>query len=380
MLFTDVDLSMAANSSDGHPYSTKNIKVGFMGTRGYPSSYGGFETAVKSIAPFLSESGMKVSVFCRKSSDLQKMNTFSNGIEQKFTLGINSQSLSTLSYGFTSMLSSILNRIDVLIVMNVANGFFLPFLKFFKIKTIVNVDGIEWERAKWNRFGRKIFFLGAKLTAKFADEIVCDSEEIACYWKRVFRRESTYIPYGVEVSIPEDKIYFEFQKEKFVLYLARLVPENSILEFLSGIEFLPQEIQIVIVGSTKNMVIQNRLNELMASRKKVQLLGHINDPIILHSIWSKAHVYFHGHTVGGTNPTLVQSLFYRLRIVAIDSPYNIEVAQENALYTSKNPRELASTILNAYQNLERPEIDFPRKFTWEDVSKKYLDLVKKCLS
>ena len=135
------------------PRETTFPTVAIIGTRGYPSYYGGFETAVRRLVPFLLEHGWAVRVYGRPGAMTEAAEATDPRVEIVTTRGIDSRSLSTLSYGFFSALHALLRPPDVALVMNVANGFWLPLLKLRGIPTVVNVDGIEWERDKWSRLG-----------------------------------------------------------------------------------------------------------------------------------------------------------------------------------------------------------------------------------
>ncbi|WP_230010068.1 DUF1972 domain-containing protein, partial [Microbacterium sp. Bi128] len=143
--------------------------VAIIGTRGYPSYYGGFETAVRKLAPYLSDAGWAVTVYGRKGATRADDLARDPRVASVETFGLEKKSLSTLTYGLTAVLHAIRRRPDVVLVMNVANGYWLPLLRIFRIPTVVNVDGMEWERAKWGPVAKFVFKLGAKLTARFAN-------------------------------------------------------------------------------------------------------------------------------------------------------------------------------------------------------------------
>ena len=131
-------------------------RVAVIGTRGYPSYYGGFETAVRRLVPSLADAGWDVTVYGRNGAQNDDP-TRDPRVTVRQTRGIESKALSTLTYGFTSSVDAIVRGTDVALVMNVANGFWLPLLRLRGVRTVVNVDGIEWERAKWGKLARVVF-------------------------------------------------------------------------------------------------------------------------------------------------------------------------------------------------------------------------------
>ncbi|MDZ4045551.1 MAG: glycosyltransferase [Rhodoglobus sp.] len=315
-----------------------------IGTRGYPSYYGGFETAVRKLAPHLADSGWDVTVYGRRGETRDDDPNLDTRVRRVVTRGSNSKSFSTLSYGFWSALDAWRRKPDVALVMNVANGFWLPLLSLRGIPTIVNVDGIEWERGKWGRVAKAVFRWGARLTARLAQTIIVDSHEIGRRWRTDFGRAGTYIPYGGEDPgvLPLEPGLSERQ---YVLVVARFVPENSIAEFFEAVPAIADSHDVVIVGSAgfggELDAIARKLDE---SYDRVRWLGHVNDDRRLHALWQHAGVYFHGHSVGGTNPALVQAMVCGAPIVARDTVYNREVLGDAGVFTNPEPTQIAEAL------------------------------------
>jgi len=351
--------------------------VAVIGTRGYPSYYGGFETAVRRLAPFLADAGWDVNVYCRAGQTKDDDEARDPRIRTTRTVGLESRSLSTLSFGLSSVLHALWHKPEVALVMNVANGFFLPLLKLRGIPTVVNVDGIEWERAKWNRFAKSVFRLGARLTARYGTILISDSLEIQRRWKRDFGRDSVFIPYGADLSGPCEVVP-GLEGESYVLMVARFVPENTVSEFFKAAELLAEQHPVVIVGSSGYGGPLDEAAERLAEHPNVQWLGHVSDDKKLLSLWHHSGAYFHGHSVGGTNPALVQAMACGAPVVARRTPYNAEVlateehlvapepvAIERALRRMLTDHELRAKARAA--NRDRAAIHY----SWEDVCRKY---------
>lgn len=318
--------------------------VAIIGTRGYPSYYGGFETAVRKLAPYLADEGWDVIVYGRQGATKDDDPERDPRVKTIVTGGVESKSLSTLSYGFTAALHAMRDKPDVALVMNVANGYFLPLLKMRGIKTLVNVDGIEWDRAKWGRLAKFMFRTGAKLTARFADDLVFDSREIERRWNTEFKREGVFIPYGGDVP-GELPVEPGLTHRGYVLVVARFVPENTIPEFLDAAEQIAEKYPVVIVGSSGyGGPLDEQAHALAATHSNVHALGHISDDQRLLALWQHAGVYFHGHSVGGTNPTLVQAMATGTPIVARDTVYNREVLGEGAHLCEPTPEGISLAV------------------------------------
>jgi glycosyltransferase involved in cell wall biosynthesis len=358
------------------------MKIVIIGARGFPSYYGGFETAVRNLAPYFADQGHEVVVYSREMNNEPKI----LGIRVVRTPGIDRKSLSTLTFGLTATLHAVIfERPNVALVLNVANGYWLPILKLSKVPTVVNVDGIEWERDKWSSLGKAVFKIGAMFTSKFATTLISDSEEIKRIWLREFKRDSQYIPYGGLLTDPKPLQGLASKiKGPYLLYVARLVPENSFDLLLSVARDLASDLQIVIVGSD---AYGGDANEKVASLAdasfgRVVWLGHIGDEDLLNSLLANCQVYFHGHTVGGTNPILVQAMASSAAIVAVDTKFNREVLGNAGIITRPDKDQIVDHVRALIQNDQK--IDFLRhssrkrfqhKFTWEKVNKRYLDVL-----
>lgn len=353
-------------------------KVAIIGTRGYPSYYGGFETAVRKLAPYLADAGWQVVVYGRDGATKDDDPSRDTRVRTVVTRGVERKSLSTLSYGLTASLHAFRQRPGVALVMNVANGYFLPLLKARGIRTVVNVDGMEWERAKWGRLAKLTFWVGARLTALFADELIFDSREIERRWGVEFGRSGVFIPYGGDVPAPEP-VETGLHHRGYVLAVARFVPENTIPEFLAATVEISKHYPVVIVGSTGyGGELDERAQRLAAENESVRWLGHVSDDRRLFALWQHAGAYFHGHSVGGTNPTLVQALATATPVVARDTVYNREVLADAGRFTPSDPRSIAEAVIDLMSDpveQERlSELAFARSrsaYTWEKVCLDY---------
>ncbi len=358
--------------------------IAIIGTRGYPSYYGGFETAVRNLVPHLLEMGWTVTVYTREASaDGSNQHPHLKIVK---TPGIQTKSLSTLTFGATSAIHAAIHRPDVALVMNVANGFWLPILRMRKIPVVVNVDGVEWIREKWGRLARSVFFGGARMTAKFANELIMDARSINEFWISKFKRGGTWIPYGGTKTEPDlSALPAHLEPGKFVLAVARLVPENSINEFLDAAQLLVEnDSQVVLVGSSGyGGPLEDRARELDQRLPNFHHLGHVRDDKLLFALWRGCGAYFHGHSVGGTNPALVQAMMLGAPTVARDTVFNREVLGSSGQYveaTGEAIYKALSTLLTnpgmraqmANSAIARAE----RHYSWESVNSAYEQLLR----
>lgn len=357
-----------------------------IGSRGYPSYYGGFETLVRRLAPHLAEQGHAVTVYGRDRQSEREV-VHDDGIVVRNTWGIESKSVSTLSFGFTASIDAARRECDAALVLNVANGFFLPMLRRAGIPTCVNVDGVEWLRGKWGAAARSVFRTGARLTATYADHLIYDSESLRAIWATdLGRGDGHFIPYGAAVlgSVGHERLRVAgLPTAGYVLVVARVTPENNVDLLLDAVDRMPKRPEVIVVGDGNyRQPTTDRLGRLAADGS-VRWLGHVRDDELLNELWANAGVYWHGHSVGGTNPALLHALGAGAPTIAFDSVFNREVIGRNAQLVPKDPAILARRLVEVLESPEtaalfrRSGIDVVRKrYVWGDVCAKYRVLLE----
>lgn len=358
--------------------------VAIIGTRGYPSYYGGFETAVRRLSPYLADQGWDVSVYGRPGSTDPEDPERDHRVVSRMTRGIDSRALSTLSYGLTSTLDAARRRPDVALIMNVANGFWLPLLRARGIPTLVNVDGLEWEREKWSALGKAVFRAGAYVTAKWSTERVVDARTIGGAWQSRFGVGGEFIPYGADVP-PPLPVEPGFTHRGYALLVARFVPENTVGPFFDAAERLAETHDVIAVGSAGyGGELDERAAALAARLPRFHWFGHVHDDNRLHSLWQHAGAYFHGHSVGGTNPALVQAMAAGAPIVARDTVHSREVLGADAgEFTGPAPADIEATLRRLLTDPERQQrlseaaVRRARDaYSWESVNAAYERLLR----
>lgn len=353
--------------------------VAIIGTRGYPSYYGGFETAVRKLAPYLADAGWQVTVYGRPGTAVSDGASADSRVESRVTRGIESKSLSTLSFGLTASVDAITRRKpSVALVMNVANGYYLPLFRARGIPTLVNVDGIEWDREKWGRVAKAMFRTGAALTARFGTELVFDAIAIGDRWRSEFGREGTFIPYGGTPSYsPTPPLGLE--AGSYALMVARFVPENTVPEFLQAAQTLAEDHPVLLVGSSGyGGDIDAAAKRLSETHPNIRWLGHVSDDSLLFSLFQHAGAYFHGHSVGGTNPALVQAMACGAPVIARDTVYNREVLGDKGMFVAPDPESITTavrTMLRDRHSQDRARANARQRssehYTWELVCSRY---------
>lgn len=355
-------------------------RIAILGSRGFPSTYGGYETLVRYLVEDWVERGIEVTVYCRERP-AGKRAWSHGGVRCRWTPGIESVSASTLSYGLTNHLDASFHDFDAALVVNVANGYFLPFLTMKNIPVAINTDGIEWERGKWGTVARKVFRIGAVASARFADVLIADSVVIAEIWRETFGVESEFVPYGAPVLDPQPTNRIEelgLRPGKYRLVVARMVPENNVDLSLDGMLATPGE--NVVVGTGKgDTPLENRLAEL-DRQGRIRWLGHVADQEQLNQLWAHCGLYLHGHSVGGTNPSLLQAMGAGAPVIALDTRFNREVIANGAQLYAADATALIELIERAQGDSALTEEwtkagreTVSTRYSWADVSQGYLD-------
>jgi glycosyltransferase involved in cell wall biosynthesis len=368
------------------PDPTPGRSIAILGTRGYPSYYGGFETAVRHLAPFLCGNGWRVTVYSRATDILPDDPLRDDRVQVVITRGLSSKSLSTLSHGLTSTLHALRHRPDTILLMNVANGLWVPLLRARGIPVLTNVDGMEWRRAKWGAIGRIVFRLGAALSARFSTHLIYDSDAIRTEWHARSRTRGSVIAYGADLY-PQLPLEPGLRSKQYVLFVARFVPENTIFEFIHAATLISKTHDVVFVGSSGyGGPADQAVKSLARDNPRVRWLGRIQDDQRLASLWQHTGAYFHGHSVGGTNPALVQAMACGAPIVARDTVYNRETLGNLGCYVQPDPQAIADAILAqladspSSANLSLNLVErATRHYRWQDICACYDSILRASL-
>ncbi len=358
------------------------LKVCILGAKGYPYVYGGYDTMVKELGERLQKKGVDIRVYCHRSL-FKKRPAEVNGIKLIYTPAIESKSLTQLSHSFVSMLHACMSDVDVIFVVNSANGPFGILSRLFRKPTAINVDGLEWLRPKWKGFGSKYFFWASKMATKFYDQVINDSDEMKRIYLELFNKDSKVIAYGANPSFESDvkKLKkWSLEKESYYLIVGRLIPDNNADLIISGFVRSESKRKLVIVGDVpyKDPYVDN-LKAIQDHR--LLFTGYVTDPEELKALYHNAYAYFHGHEFGGTNPAMLKALGYGCAIMALDTPFNQEMLQNGKYgwYFEKSAEavsEIVGKAENSPENLkmlrQTARDGLTKKYNWDHVTDQYL--------
>lgn len=319
------------------------IAVALLGSRGIPARYGGFETLVETLAAGLPKNKFRVTVFCESS--LRKLRPSIPGINFVYFPVLETFRIaSEVFYDVVSLVWVAFAPVHVAVLFAYTASLccFVP--RLFGKKVFVNVDGLEWKREKFPRPVRVLLRLAELITTRAATGIICDSHAVQEYYRRQYHADSSYAPNpAFECREFKSSILttLGLEPNSYYLVVARLEPENHVDTIINGFMQSETRKRLVIVGP----IIRTRYVEqlLRIRTDRIMFVGGIYDRPALCTLRREAFAYIHGHEVGGTNPSLLESMASASPTIAFDVPFNREVAKNTALYF-RNARELAKRI------------------------------------
>lgn len=353
------------------------MKVAILGTQGVPANYGGFESLVENIIGENCPEDVEYTVFC-SSKDMPERLTEYKGAKLRYT-PLHANGSSSIPYDIISMCKA-LRGYDVLLVLGVSGCLFMPVLRLLtRSRIIVNIDGLEHRRAKWGRLARTILRSSESMAVRFADVTVTDNKGIQDYVTATYGKPSELIAYGGDhVSRDLSPEFMESILSKYGLKageygisVCRIEPENNSDIILEA--FARTGRRLVFIGNWNHSEWARELRRRYASKPNILMLDAIYDLDILYTLRSNAGIYIHGHSAGGTNPSLVEAMHFGMPIIAFDVVYNRETT-EGAAYYFSNADELERQSLRTDLDGARMKEIAQRRYTWRHISRQYCSL------
>ena len=309
------------------------MKVALLGTRGVPAQYGGFETAVEEIGARLAERGYDVTVYCRNPG---QTTTSYRGMHLVNAPAIKHRMAETLSHTAISTAHAIIrDRPDAVLMLNAGNAPMLKPLAFTGIPSAIHLDGLESRREKWRGAGARYYRWAERAAVRWGDVVIADAQAIAAYVKSQYGRSCTVIPYGAAVIHPGTNRLMELEvaEGKYHLIVARLEPENHVLDAVHAYRQSSAQLPLIVVGSAPYAQWYiHKIHQAAGGDSRIRLVGSIYDAELLDQLYGHARTYIHGHSVGGTNPSLLRAMGAGAPVLAFDVEFNREVTDEQAFF------------------------------------------------
>lgn len=362
------------------------MRIGILGTRGIPNHYGGFEQFVEFVAPEWVKQGCEVYVYC-SSLHPYKEKTWKNVHlihckDPENKIGTAGQFI----YDLNCIIDARKRNFDVLLQLGYTSSSIWWWLMPKKAKIITNMDGLEWKRTKYSKKVQTFLKYAEKWAVNHSDHLVADSKGIQDYLQEKYQVNSTYIAYGAEVfQHPNEAVLKEFQVEieKYSMLIARFEPENNLEMILDGVALSEKKETFLVVGNHNNG-FGEYLKEKYKTYSQIKFIGAVYNLDKLNNLRYFSRLYFHGHSVGGTNPSLLEAMASNALIAAHNNGFNKGVLEDNAFYFTK-ANEVSDIYNNTVKSLFVNKLNENKNrinetFNWDLISNQYLSLFKSQLN
>ena len=351
----------------------------------------GFETGFGEIAPRLAAMGHDVVMYCRRGSFPEEMRVPEyKGVRLVYVPSPGGKNFSGLIATLFAVIHALMaGRYEIFFFVNVGMGHHAALCRLFGRKVVMNVNGLDWTRAKWGPVAKFYFLSAARSAVRFCNELVTDADAMQVFYREQFSKETTMIAYGAYVQSsahPELISQYGVEPDDYYLIASRLIPENH--ADLITEAFLES-------GSKKKLVIAGGANYDSPFHRKIRsfagdriiLTGHIDDQEVIRELHCNCFAYLHGHSVGGTNPSLLKAMGYGNCVLALDTVFNREVLADTGLFFQRDGSALAQLIREVeadpalVQRLRRmgPE-RIVANYTWEKIAGQYDELFREVAS
>jgi glycosyltransferase involved in cell wall biosynthesis len=362
-----------------------SLKIAILGTRGIPNNYGGFEQIAGYLSKGLIERGHTVTVY-NSHNHPYKESTW-NGVniihcyDPETRIGAAGQFI----YDLNCILNARKKDFDIILMLGYTSSSIWHKLLPQKSTLIINMDGLEWKRSKYSKPVKKFLLYAEGLAIRSGDFFIADSTEIKKYLDGKYNIHTHYIPYGAETSQETDENIFNelrLVKHAYFLLVARIEPENNIEMVLDGFNKTASDKEFVVVGNVTNKFGRYLVKKYKAD-KRIRFIGSVYNKEKLKALTAFSYLYFHGHSVGGTNPSLLEAMAAGALIAAHDNVFNkavlnvdafffdTDIAVQDIIRQTKRGMAEDKMISNNY-------LKIVNTFNWETVTGQYEQFFHEC--
>ena len=377
------------------------MNIAILGCRGIPAEYGGFETFAEGLTENLMEKDYEITVSCEYKPPEERRERYNGAKLDYFPIKPPKNYLLRKFYENLSdiyFLIKLSRNNDLIYFLGIEVGMFLFLPKIINrsSKVMVNIDGVMWKRSKFNRLERWLLKMNHDLATVFADNIIVDSLEMKKYIDKNKLHKTSYLSYGIKIperitwngdTVKHLKMLtpIEISPGKYYLLVARLEPENNIHTIIQAFSQARVDIPLVVVGDFTSTTYEEEIKDIAEECEDpgVIFLGSIYDQKLLNMLRQNCTAYIHGHTVGGTNPSLLEAAISKNIIIAHENSFNREVCESSAVYF-KNVKELEIKLKSIYRHDEsynelknRVYRRVSKNYLWDHITAGYLTLLTK---
>ena len=351
--------------------------VAVIGTQGVPANYGGFESLVENIIGENCPPDIRYTVFCSSKDMPERLAAYKN-CRLKY-IPLHANGAQSIPYDIWS-LCRVMRGYDTILVLGTSGCSFLPVFRLFcRKRLIVNIDGLEHRRAKWGRLARRVLRFSESMAVRFADVVIADNKGIEDYVRDTYRKDAVMIAYGgdhVRRKVSEELQrshlgVYGLERGEYAITVCRIEPENNCHTTLEA--FAGSDRKLVFIGNWNHSEYARDLKGRYSGYPNIVLLDAIYDLDILYTLRANAGIYIHGHSAGGTNPSLVEAMFFGRPIIAFDVIYNRETTKNEAYYFT-DTESLKALISERYLDGSRMKELAEKEYLWSHISRQYCSL------
>lgn len=371
------------------------MKIAMIGHKRIPSREGGIEIVVGELSKRMASQGHKVVAYNRKSEHIAGKDFDTNfhineweNVKIKWIPTPNSSKLNAIVYSAFATLRAVFGGFDVIHFHAEGPSSMVLLAKLFRKRCIVTIHGLDWQRSKWGGFATKFLMFGEKVAAKYADEVIVLSKNVQDYFKQTYNRETVYIPNGVDkAEIREPNIIkekYQLEKDSYILFLGRLVPEKGIHYLIDAYKQLDTDKKLVIAGDASHTSEYKAEIIKQAEDCKNIIFTGFTQGEELKELFSNSYIYCLPSDLEGMPISLLEAMSYGSCCLTSNISECTEVCEKNAVYFEKgNTNDLKEKLQHLLGNNEEVEKykgltrEFVSKYNWNDVTNQTLELYKK---
>ena len=369
--------------TNSNAMSSRKLRIAMLGSRGIPHTYSGYELFLGEVGPRLVSRGHEVIVYCRRSLFHRRPKTY-QGVQLIYLPSIETKVLGTPTHTLVSICDVLFRSVDMIFVVNLVNGFHCILPRLLGKNVAINVDGLDWKRDKWGKIGKAYFYLNAKCVRLICPKgVVTDAHEMRRIYLDEFDTPNVCITYGADLATTADPAVvrkYGLEPLKYYLIASRLVPENSADLIVRAFEKVRTTRVLAIAGNANyRSSFVDRLKQTKDER--VRFLGHVGNADDVKELHCNAYAYIHGHSLGGTNPALLKALGCGNCVLALHTPFNVEVLQDYGILFERDPLDLAAKLQHiedhpevAVQYRRRAPERIREAYTWDKITDQYEEL------
>lgn len=358
------------------------MKIALLGTVGVPGRYGGFETLAENLVHHHARTGhtAPLTVWCSGKDNTEQPARFESAELRYVELRANG--VQSIPYDAISLWQAIRSGHDRIILLGVSGAVALPLIRLIsRARIVTNIDGIEWKREKWNGAARAFLRASEWAAVKFSHEVIADNQAIADHVRDAYDSDCHVIAYGGDHAVahpPEPEATPQGLPDRYALALCRIEPENNVHTIIEGWDGL--DMPLVFVGNWADSPYGQELKARFGAVPNLHLLAPVYDPGALRAVRDRASVYVHGHSAGGTNPSLVEMMHFGVPVIAHGCAFNRQSTEDKARYfltqaeLAEQMRALtpedAATIGADMREIAQ------RRYTWDAIGDAYFQLLQ----